>query len=350
MKILISSYTGIGNFILKTPMISTIRDKYPSAEIDIITDNGLGIEHILKKNYIINKVIILNKKDSLIKKISFFLKLRKSKYDLVLLPFDSQPLFLIFGSYISNIKQRIIHLLMHNKKKTIFSILMPGTLCVQALPNRHEIDLNYDLFECYLNTPVERKYQTFVDIKKDVSVFTRFKLEKYKYIILQVGAANGAKSAKKWRIENFKELIGKINTNYEDYQVILVGDAGDYQNDIKLLEGLGLGFINTAGLTSINEVINLLQFSKLVVSHDSGIMHIANSLNCNLIALYGPTDHTRTSPLGNKSTILYSKTSCFCKMYNFGASETDLYYQYPNCMDGISVENVMNEIDNLIGK
>jgi len=350
MKILISSYTGIGNFILKTPMISTIRDKYPSAEIDIITANGLGIELILKKNDMINDVIILNKKDSLIKKILFFIRLRKSEYDLVLLPFDSQPIFLIFGSYISNIKKRIIHLLMHDKKKTIFSVLMPWTLCVQALPNRHEIDLNYDLFECYLNTPVERKYQTFVNIEKDVSVLTRFRLEQYKYIILQVGAANGAKSAKKWGIENFKDLIGKINTNYEDYQVILVGDVGDYQNDIKLLEGLGLGFINTAGLTSINEVINLLQFSKLVVSHDSGIMHIANSLNCNLIALYGPTDHTRTSPLGDKSTILYSKTSCFCKMYNFGASETDLYHQYPNCMDGISVENVMNEIDNLIGK
>ncbi|MDB4245816.1 hypothetical protein N9832_05785, partial [Amylibacter sp.] len=69
-------------------MISSIRDEYPSAVIDIITANGLGIELLLKENDIIDNVIILNKKDSLIKKISFFIRLRKFKYDLVLLPFD----------------------------------------------------------------------------------------------------------------------------------------------------------------------------------------------------------------------------------------------------------------------
>ena len=73
MKILISSYTGLGNFILKTPMISTIRDEYPSAIIDIITANGLGIEPILKKNSLINDVIVLNNKASLIQKIIFFM-------------------------------------------------------------------------------------------------------------------------------------------------------------------------------------------------------------------------------------------------------------------------------------
>tara|TARA_B110000211_G_scaffold225853_1_gene278658 strand:- start:2244 stop:3296 length:1053 start_codon:yes stop_codon:yes gene_type:complete len=350
MKILISSYTGLGNFILKTPMISSIRDEYPSAIIDIITANGLGIEPILKKNSLINDVIVLNNKASLIQKIIFFMRLRKSKYDLVLLPFDSQPLFLIFGSYISNIKKRVMHLLMHDKKRSIFSILMPWTSCVQVLPNRHEIDLNYDLFEFYLNKPMRRQYQTFVNIDKDENVLHRFQLRKHKYIVVQVGAANGAKSAKKWSIDNFKGLIGKINTNYPDYQVTLVGDLADYQNDIKSLEGVGLDFINTAGLTSINEVVNLLYFSELVVSHDSGIMHLANALNCNLIALYGPTDYTRTRPLGQKSTVLYSKTSCFCKMYNFGGNEIDLHHQFPNCMSGISVKNVMDEVDKLISE
>ena len=124
MKILISSYTGLGNFILKTPMISTIRDEYPSAIIDIITANGLGIEPILKKNSLINDIIVLNNKASLIEKIIFFMRLRKSKYDLVLLPFDSQPLFLIFGSYISNIKKRVMHLLMHDKKKSMYEALI----------------------------------------------------------------------------------------------------------------------------------------------------------------------------------------------------------------------------------
>ena len=82
MNILISSYTGLGNFILKTPMISYIRKEYPSAVIDIITANGLGIEPILKNNDLIDNIIVFNNKSSLIKKILFFIKLRRSKYDL----------------------------------------------------------------------------------------------------------------------------------------------------------------------------------------------------------------------------------------------------------------------------
>ena len=56
----------------------------------------------------------------------------------------------------------------------------------------------------------------------------------------------------------------------------------------------------------------------------------------------------RTRPLGKKSTILYSMTSCFCKMYNFEGDEKDLFHRYPNCMDGISVKNVMDEVSKLI--
>jgi len=350
MNILISSYTGLGNFILKTPMISYIRKEYPSAVIDIITANGLGIEPILKNNDLIDNIIVFNNKSSLIKKILFFIKLRRSKYDLVLLPFDSQPLFLILGSYISKIKKRAIHFIIHNKNRSLFSILMPWTLCVQALPNRHEIDLNYDLLESYLNKPIKRQYKTFVNITKNKDVLNKFQLRQHKYIVVQVGGANGAKSAKKWSNENFKRLIAKLNTDHSAYEVVLVGDQADYDSDIKSLERTGLDFINTAGLTSIDEVINLLYFSKLVVSHDSGIMHLANALDCNLIALYGPTDHTRTMPLGENSTVLYSKTSCFCKMYNFMSSEFDLYHQFPNCMDGIKVKDVMDRVGKFIAQ
>jgi hypothetical protein len=37
-------------------------------------------------------------------------------------------------------------------------------------------------------------------------------------------------------------------------------------------------------------------------------------------------------------------------MYNFGGNEIDLYQQYPNCMDGISVKNVMDEVDKLLSE
>ena len=188
------------------------------------------------------------------------------------------------------------------------------------------------------------------DARQGNEIAKRKMLRHYTYFLSQVGIRNGTESAKKWSIDNFKKLIEELNKSYSEYTVVTVGDKGDYEIDIKQLENIGLDFTNTAGLTTIDEVANILYYSKVVIANDSGIMHIANALNCNLIALYGPTDYTRTRPLGEKSTILYSKTDCFCKMYNFSGNESEFLKLYPNCMDGIKIEKVINKIKELINK
>lgn len=345
MRILISAYTGLGNFILKTPMIKKIKCLYPTCKIDIITGNSFGTEFILQGTTLIDKTYILKENASFIEKYQFFSNLKKEKYDAIFLAFDTNRKFLFFGSFLANIKTRIVHINIKSKIKTIFFFMMPKTLIIPLLQGRHEIDLNYDLLEAYINKPIERDYKTLINRLEDENLLIKFSLESKKYIVLQVGAANGAKSSKKWSITKFKKLIQELNIKYKDYKIVTVGDNGDYESDIIQLENSYLTFTNTAGMTTINEVANILFHSKIVVANDSGIMHMANALDCNLIALYGPTDYTRTKPLGTNNTVLYSKTDCFCKMYNFSGNEIKLLEEYPNCMDGITVEDVMQVIN-----
>lgn len=347
-KILISGYTGLGNFILKTPLIKKIKESYPDSEIDIIAGNSYGAEFVLKDDELINETYILKENSSTLEKIKFFLSLRKMNYDVIFLPFDSNRRFLFFCSYFARVKLRVVHLDLRSKIKNLFYMFMPLCSIVPLLPGRHEIDLNYDLLESYINKPFNREYETFIHIKYNKNVLSKFNIVEKKYITIQVGAANGIESAKKWKIENFASLILKINKEIPDYQIVIVGDSGDYENDIKRLEQYNISFINTAGLTTIDEVANILYYSRLVIAHDSGLMHMANALKCHLIALYGPTDYTRTKPLGINSYILYSKTDCFGKMYNFSGNETELLVKYPNCMDGITVVDVFNKISKVI--
>jgi len=349
-RILISAYTGLGNFILKTPIIKEIKELYPDVKIDLIAGNGFGTEFILRNSDLVNKTFILKENDSIWKKMKLFINMKENNYDLILLAFDSNRKFLFFGSYLAKIKTRIIHINLKSKVKMLFFSFMPSTTLVPLLPSRHEIDLNFDLLEAYINKPVQRNYNTFISNTKNKDILVKFTLEENRYIVLQVGAANGIKSAKKWSIDNFEKLIKVLNKKYPKYNIVTVGDQGDYENDIRGLENKNLDFINTAGLTSIDEVANLLYFSKIVVANDSGIMHMANALNCYLIALYGPTDYTRTRPLGKKSRILYSKTDCFCKMYNFSGNEIKLLDEYPTCMDGITVEHLYLEIYKILGE
>lgn len=348
MRILVSAYTGLGNFILKTPMIKKIKELYPLCYIDVIAGNSFGTEFVLKDSDLINKTLILNENSSMVEKYKFFLKLRDEKYDLFFLPFDANSKFLFFGSYLANIKTRIIHLQLQARLRTYFFNSMPNTLLVPLLQGRHEIDLNLDLLEAYYSNPMERDYSTFISYKKESKILNRFALTKNRYIVLQVGAANGTKSAKKWSINNYKLLIERLNKKYNEYKIVTVGDKGDYENDIKQLENKDIDFVNTAGLTSLNEVTNILYYAKIVIANDSGIMHISNALDANLIALYGPTDYTRTRPLSKNAKILFSKTDCFCKMYNFKGNESELLEEYPNCMDGIKVKDVILQIDRII--
>ena len=345
MRILISAYTGLGNFILKTPLIKKIKELYPDCNIDIVAGNSFGTEFVLQGSDLINHTYILKEDGAFIDKFKFFRSLKKEEYDAVFLAFDSNSRLLFFGSYLAGIKNRVVHVNLRSKIKTLFFLLMPKTLAVPLLQGRHEIDLNYDLLEAYNNQPMDREYQTIINSTKDKFIFEKFNLKEKMYISLQIGAVNGTKSAKKWSIENFKNLIKELNINYSEYHIVTVGDTGDYENDIKQLENNKLNFINTAGLTTIDEVANILHYSKVVVANDSGIMHIANALNCELVALYGPTDCTRTRPLGVNSKVLFSKTECFCKMYNFSGNEVELLDIYPDCMNGITVQDVMKEVD-----
>jgi len=119
MNVLISAYTGLGNFILKTPMIKKIRELYPEAKIDIIAGNRFGTEFVLKDSHIINDILILKDNSSFIQKVLFFLALRKKEYDVIFLPFDAQPLFLIIGSYLAGIKKRVMHFIIKKKLRTL---------------------------------------------------------------------------------------------------------------------------------------------------------------------------------------------------------------------------------------
>jgi len=356
MNILVSAYTGLGNFILKTPFIYKIKELWPDAKIDLIVGNSFGAEFVLKNSEIINETYILKIKASFQAKVKFFLKLRKKRYDAIFLPFDAAPTFLILGALLlggtklvhinlnlnRNIKQKI--------RNFIYLFALPGYRVVPILQGRHEIDLNYDLLEAFYDRPMERTYQTFIAQKDDPTVLMHYDIKQGQYIVIQPSAANGSLTAKIWSPVKFEELLLKINQQYHGMKVVFVGDQGD-RDSIKYTSLAEMdNVINTMGKTSIAALSTIIKNAAVVIAHDSGVMHIANALQVNLIALYGPTDYTRTRPLALSSHILFSKNDCLGAMYNFNANESELAYEYSGsgCMEGISVEDVMKMIGEIM--
>lgn len=365
LKILVSGYTGLGNMVLKIPFLETLHQLYPHAQIDIIASNNFGSEIILQKKQYINKIFVLPHNTPFFQKLHFFYTLRHQAYTLIFIGFDNQANFLMWGSYVARIPLRIRHFICQANVQYSYKsflrryLLYPKTVFVPTLPHRHEIDLNYDLLNAYHPPYFERKYNTYIENFNIETVFNRFNIHKKQYIVIQPGAANGLYKIKTWHTANFAHLIKTLKKIYPTLQIVLVGDTADHKNFVQpLLTELqstnnNQNIINTAGSTSLPELITLLANAQLVICHDSGIMHLADALHTPLIALYNPTDFTRTRPLKNTSHLIFAKPQNpnFTNiMYNFSVSEAQLHAKgiQHEAMQGIDFEEIITTIKKLL--
>jgi len=347
MKFLLVTYTGLGNFILKTPLVRAISEHFPGAQIHLICGSPWGVEEVLSGSNLIHRTHWCSIKSPWLQKLRILLVLRRQKYDIVLLPFDSTPGYFSRFVWILNPKRVISHFQIPFSSFRFFRISLRLLLganrhWVPVLTGRHECELNLDLLEPILKLPTERNLQTFVHWEpEDISEFGLNE----NYIVIQLGASNGEPTPKTWDPQNFFTLINKLREKKNDLQFVLVGDRGDAQLLKKSISDFGC-VINLLGMTTFNQLCNVINRARLVVAHDSGAMHVTNALNRPLLALYGPTDFTRTRPLGSKSHILQSRNGCWAKMYSFRSSEADLAEQFQNyyCMSGISVDMVYSKI------
>jgi heptosyltransferase-2 len=100
--------------------------------------------------------------------------------------------------------------------------------------------------------------------------------------------------------------------------------------------------LNLIGRTSVRQLMALLSCCRLVVTNDSGPMHVAAAFGVSIVAVFGPTDHTTTSPLGEGVRIVRRATDC----------APCLLRQCPTdhrCMEAITVEEVLAAARELLG-
>ena len=134
--------------------------------------------------------------------------------------------------------------------------------------------------------------------------------------------------AKRWPY--FKELSEKL-----PLQAVILGSANDAQ------AARDIPGRNLVGGTTLDEAINLLAGAALVVSNDSGLMHVAAALGRPQVALFGSSSPQHTPPLSQSSRVLWLRVECspcfqrVCPLGHF------------RCMREMGVEMVLKEIQTL---
>jgi len=300
-KILIIQTAFIGDVILTTPLIQGVKNAFKNTQIHVIVIPST--KNLLDKNPFVDKIIVYDKRKS-DKGLKGFIRLvrqlKKEKYDIVISPHRS-------------IRSALIARLTGAKKRIGFNTSAGSFLYTDKInynPNIHEIDRNLSLVDGPETTITERQPKVFIDDKDIETVEQILKTEKINTKNILIAVAPGSVwFTKKWPEEYFTELVNKLSA--KDFTVLLIGGKTD-RDDCRRIKAATNGLVyNLAGKLTLRESAALLSKCRLLVSNDSGAMHLAVAAETAVIAIFGPTVPAfGFYPYGEKHTIIENKLDC----------------------------------------
>jgi heptosyltransferase-1 len=127
------------------------------------------------------------------------------------------------------------------------------------------------------------------------------------WIAIQPGARW---DTKRWPVENFTKLVGLLVKKYPDTCFAVFGSAGERQLGEIISAAAPERILNLSGRTTLPEMIEWLRLCELMITNDTGPMHVAAALGVPLVALFGPTDPRSTGPYGQLENVIRTGLPC----------------------------------------
>lgn len=187
----------------------------------------------------------------------------------------------------------------------------------------------------------------FVDLDEHNRARLMLKDLRRPVVALNPGAAYG--SSKRWLPERFAEVAGRVITELNG-SILLLGGPKETGIAEEILRHLDASFVahtsllNLSGRTSLRELMALIAESELLVTNDSGPMHIGYAVGTPLIALFGSTSPEHTGPVGRSDIVIRKGIDC-SPCFERQCMKNNLA-----CMDRISSEEVYSAVKKLISR
>jgi heptosyltransferase-2 len=209
------------------------------------------------------------------------------------------------------------------------------TFSVRVLPDeRHQVHRYLDLVQ-KIGAKIESTTPKIWIRPDEIAATERFVPKNPNEILLGLNAGAEYGPAKRWPADRFAALAAQISQKISAKWLIFGGkNDGQIANEIEKRVPTA---INLAGKTTLRELCALLSRCRLLVTNDTGPMHVAAALGVPVVAIFGSTDPNLTGPLGENHTILLKKVECWpCFL-----RECPIDFR---CMTRISVDEVAEAV------
>ena len=153
---------------------------------------------------------------------------------------------------------------------------------------------------------------------------------------IRVGVCAGAEygPAKRWPLERFAAVVNQISEQHAQFRWQLFGAPGEKEMGEKLSAMLQAPHENLVGKTRLSELIAKLRECQLLLTNDTGTMHLAAALGIPTVSIFGSTCPIATGPLGDRHTVIQHKVPCS------PCFERECPFGHYDCMTKVTPEEV----------
>lgn len=319
-KVLIIRLGAIGDVVHTTIIATAIKEKHPDWQIHYLTSKR--IKPILENHPHIDKIHEWDRANRKSKKHLFEVgfMLMKERYDIVF------NLTYVFRNFILGLMTLCPHIVyrQYSKKSWVYDFFLTAKKGVKDITQPERLYLGTD-------SDITKK------LKENLSEYPR------PYVIFTPGGAtNNNRQGRMWNIEKWKELSEYILKKYGG-TIFICGSSGEKtlhetigkdNSRIKIL----------SGQYNLKESSNLFSLADLMISGDTGPLHIASAHNIKTLAILGSTSPDKIKPYGENGYYISANTECKycwgkrCKFLKSGE-------KYTPCMELITANMVMKKIE-----
>ncbi len=338
---LIVKLSSIGDVVLTTPVLTIIKQHFPKSTITFLVEKESSFllqEHplidtliIFDRTYISNNILkhpvkSLQHLFDVIKRI----RCEKFTYSIDFQGLLRSALFVLISR--AKIKAGRGRWLFFNKRIPMY----------RKDRIQHAVENYFDTINLTGIQPNRNeKLQISIPLKAEQRVIELL----YSFNINQNKKVIGIVHSTRWKTKcyptkHFSTLINEIHKTLDTY-VILIGAKSEKDRAAEIMDGCNKKPYDTTGLLALDETTALIKRCDVIITSDSGPMHIACALDKPLIALFGPTDPRKTGPWGCRSIVLKSELNCIpCLKRKCKIS--------PNCMELISPHYIVDNLKSII--